>query len=144
MYTEIEGDLLDLFDKGDFEMIAHGCNCFNIMGAGIATKIKEKYPGAYFADKYYPLTPEEKLGNYSTDEDEEIFNIYSQYNEGKNLDYEALTLALRKINRDYYGFSIGLPQIGCGIAGGDWSKVKQIIQKELKNMCVTVVIYKNY
>lgn len=37
---------------------------------------------------------------------------------------------------------IGLPQIGCGLAGGDWNKVKEIIKKELKDCFVTVVIYK--
>ena len=49
---------------------------------------------------------------------------------------------LRKINHFYRGKKIGLPLIGCGIAGGDWNMVRAIIQQELKDCDVTVVIYK--
>lgn len=72
-------------------------------------------------------------------------NSYTQYDFGfKNgipLDYEALTLCLRKINKVFKGKHIGLPQIGAGLAGGDWEKIKQIIQTELKDCTTTVVIY---
>lgn len=79
-----------------------------------------------------------------------VVNSYTQYRYGKNhsdgdskpLDYEALTLCLRKINREFEGTHIGLPKIGCGLAGGSWEKVKSIIKKELKDCNVTVVIYK--
>lgn len=30
----IIGDLLKLADDGQFDVIVHGCNCFNTMGAG--------------------------------------------------------------------------------------------------------------
>jgi O-acetyl-ADP-ribose deacetylase (regulator of RNase III) len=34
--------------------IAHSCNCQNVMGAGIAKQIKDRYPQAYEADtKFY-------------------------------------------------------------------------------------------
>jgi O-acetyl-ADP-ribose deacetylase (regulator of RNase III) len=49
---------------------------------------------------------------------------------------------MRKINHTFKGKHIGLPQIGCGLAGGDWSRVKEIIKKELKDCKVTVVIFK--
>lgn len=79
-----------------------------------------------------------------------VVNAYTQYNYGKNhkdgvevpLDYEALTLCMRKINHRFKGKHIGLPKIGCGLAGGDWSTVKQIIQKELKDCDVTIVLFK--
>ncbi len=78
-----------------------------------------------------------------------IVNAYTQYGFGRNhsngtqipLDYEALTLCMRKINHVFKGQHIGLPQIGCGLAGGDWNHVKAIIQTELKNCDVTVVIF---
>ena len=142
-YREIEGDLLDLFDTGEFEMIAHGCNCLNVMGAGIAKQIKERYPEAYYADKYYWFDCKEKLSNYSFTEDFTICNLYTQLTPGPYLDYEALTLCLRKLNMDFPGMSLGLPQIGCGLAGGDWAIVREIIKKELRDMNVTVVIFKN-
>ena len=79
-----------------------------------------------------------------------IVNSYTQFRYGKNhtdgvskpLDYEALTLCMRKINQEFSGKHIGLPKIGAGLAGGDWNRIKNIIQTELKDMKVSVVIYK--
>ena len=142
-YREIKGNLLDLFDKGEFESIGHGCNCQNIMGAGIALQIKERYPDAYYADRYCLMAPSEKLGNYSSTDDERIYNFYTQFRPGADADYLWLKSCFKKFAIDYYGFnfSIGLPQIGCGIGGLKWELVKTIIQKELKQFDVTVVIY---
>jgi O-acetyl-ADP-ribose deacetylase (regulator of RNase III) len=49
---------------------------------------------------------------------------------------------MRKINHTFKGKHIGLPKIGAGLAGGDWNRIKTIIQTELKDMKVSVVIYK--
>jgi len=58
------------------------------------------------------------------------------------LDYNALTLCLRKINHKFSGHKIGLPKIGAGLAGGDWDIIKTIIERELKDMDVTIVYFK--
>ena len=79
-----------------------------------------------------------------------VVNSYTQYNYGANhkdgaakpIDYEALTLCMRKINNVFSGKHIGLPKIGAGLAGGDWHRIKKIIQTELKDMKVSVIIYK--
>jgi len=100
-------------------------------------------PRAYLVDKTNKLWESEGWQKII------IVNSYTQYHYGKNhadgvekpLDYEALTLCLRKINKKFSGKHIGLPQIGAGLAGGDWNRIKQIIQKELKDCYVTVVIY---
>lgn len=72
-----------------------------------------------------------------------IINSYTQYNYGQKfgppLDYNALTLCLSKINAEFPGSKIGLPLIGCGLAGGDWNKVQEIIKTELNHMYVTIV-----
>lgn len=79
-----------------------------------------------------------------------VVNSYTQYSYGKNhkdgvlkpIDYEALTMCMRKINHIFKGKRIGLPKIGSGLAGGDWNIIKEIIINELKDCDVTVVIYK--
>ena len=80
-----------------------------------------------------------------------VVNSYTQYYYGKNhhdgvskpLDYEALTLCLRKINFIFHGKRIGLPGlIGCGLAGGDPEIVKNIIKSEMRDCDVTVVYLK--
>ena len=149
MYKEVEGDLIALAKKGNFEVITHGCNCFCRMGKGIAPLMAKA-----FACDEYKLESDKfkgdmnKLGqiDYNLfDNTVYVVNSYSQYDynaSGKPLDYEALTLCLRKINHRFRGMKIGLPQIGCGLAGGDWAIVKKMIQKELVNCDVTVVIFK--
>jgi O-acetyl-ADP-ribose deacetylase (regulator of RNase III) len=149
-YQEIEGDLIEMAKTGHFDVITHGCNCQCRMRSGIAVQMAKEFN--------VDLLPLElpaykgavnKLGQvdltFSHTYDLYIINSYTQYNYGREvmqLDYEALTLCLRKINFMLSGRRIGLPQIGCGLAGGDWDIVKGIIQRELKDCKVTVVIYK--
>lgn len=173
MYKEIKGDLIDLALIGEFDVIAHGCNCFCTMGAGIAVAMKntfgcdrfelekEEYKGNI--DKLGTIQYRNRIVNTSTGQVSitsfapikfpsvyvTIVNAYTQYHYGKNhsdgkenpVDYEAITLCMRKINHIFKGKHIGLPQIGCGLAGGDWNIVKSIIQNELTDCDVTVVIY---
>lgn len=176
-YKEIEGDLVKLALEGNFEVIAQGNNCFCTQGSGLAPQMVKA-----FGTNMYPMESKEfkgeinKLGTIdylpyylSSDEEDEseviVVNAYTQYGFGRNhkngtaipLDYEALTLCMRKINKIFKGKHIGLPMIGCGLAGGIWSyeelslaenfvvlhkDVKTIIQEELKDCQVTIVKYK--
>lgn len=80
-----------------------------------------------------------------------IINAYTQYYYGKKpkesywfpLDYDALRLCFRKINhtREFFNKHIGIPYIGAGLAGGDWSRIKEIILEELYNLKITFVEY---
>lgn len=152
---EIKGNLITLAKQGHFDVITQGCNCFCRMGRGLAPQIKEAFVEAWAADQSTEYGDFNKLGNYSKgtqlvhdSEDQPvaltIINIYQQYSydsSTKPLDYEALTLALRKINHNYKGKSIGLPKIGSDLAGGDWNIIKAIILSELKDMKITIVYY---
>ena len=150
-YKEVTGDLIKMAKEGHFDLIGHGCNCYATMGAGIAKFIKEAFPKAYDADKEWKALPLDRLGCYtvgSTETDEGgqlmVANIYSQFMPGPAIDYEALTLGLRKLayelkENGLIESTIGLPLIGCGIAGGKWSRVSEIIKKELTEFDVTIV-----
>ena len=61
----IKGNLLDAFDRGDVDVIAHQCNCFCIMGSGIAPQIAKRYPAAYAADKATVKGDANKLGDFT-------------------------------------------------------------------------------
>lgn len=151
LYKEIQGNLITLAKPPHrmFDVIAHGCNCFCKQKSGLAPQMAK----AFGTDKF-PKEQEssegdmEKLGNieYQKFEDLYVVNCYTQYGydvSTKPLSYEALRLCLRKINHRFKGRHIGLPQIGCHLAGGDWNIVRDIIQKELENCDVTIVIYDN-
>ena len=150
IYKEVEGDLITLFKEGQFDVIVHGCNCQNIMGAGIAKSLADVYPELLQVDKDFgiPVGDIGRLGNYSKLTLREgptlqwVINAYTQYNLGKDLDYNALELVLKKINFLFKPERIGIPLIGCGIAGGNWNVVKKIIQRQLRDCDVTVVHYK--
>lgn len=153
IYEEIKGDLIKLTLKGKFDVITHGCNCFCLMGAGIALQMAKTFDcnNPVIFKKENPSTKEDfdKLGcidysyRYVNTSYIVVINSYTQYQPGANLDYVALRLCMRKINAIFPGQHIGLPLIGCGIAGGDWEKVKKIIKQELKNMKkVTIVKFK--
>ncbi len=143
-YKEVNGDLLKMFKQGKFDAIGHGCNCFNSMGSGIAYYISKQFPEAYQVDKLTQFKDLNKLGTYSDVKTEygKIFNIYSQYTPGKDLRLDSLKLALESINDRFPTIQIGLPLIGCGLAGGDWNIVKPIIKSALKDCNVTIVHYK--
>lgn len=149
MYKEIEGDLVNMAKNGQFDLITHGCNCKKTFGAGIALTIKKKFPLAYVTD----IESSSKLGNISICNDYTeciIVNSYTQifpgYSEGSidsNVNrYIAIESCMKKINKQFKGKHIGLPLIGCGLAGLKWNLVKKIIKKELKGMNVTIVKYK--
>ena len=190
-FNSVKGDLIKLSLEGSFDVICHGTNCFNTQGKGIALQMKKtfgtdtfkleapiykgdinklgqidymnyelKMSGCFREDYVGVVTHD--LGNQLT-----VVNAYTQYGPGPNLDYNALRLCLRKINHKFMGKHIGLPLIGCGIAGGIWDinefgikdaessrkyvqlqqkgfkDVKTIIQEELKDVDVTIVMLKN-
>ncbi|MFW6310833.1 MAG: macro domain-containing protein [Nanoarchaeota archaeon] len=158
--NKIEGmNLIDLAEKGVFDAIIHGCNCFHTMGAGIAKEIKERYPQAYNEDKKTPYGSRLKLGNYSftiidspTDENPDhffyIINGYTQFHYKKsktNLDenYKAISDLFERISNDFVSQRIGFPMIGAGLAGGDWNIISKIIEEKLgDNLVYTLVTLK--
>ena len=136
--------MIDLALEGNFQLIAHGCNCFNTFGSGIAKEVRERLPEVYEADRKTIKGDISKLGNitYYDYDKFTVLNCYIQYGTScttPQIDYEALTLCMRKINQQYPGRSIGLPLIGCGLAGGNWFIVEKMLKEELKDMDVTIV-----
>lgn len=159
--NELKGDLISKASIGQFDVIVHGCNCFNTMGAGIAKQIRDQFPEAYEADCKTKKGDSSKLGTYTsvniqglnliTNEPHTftIINAYTQYNHKllppphANIDYDALRSVFKKIKQDFAGKRIGYPQIGAGLARGDWNKISIIIDEELDGEDHSVVIYQS-
>ncbi len=143
----IKGDLIKLACSGQFDVIVHGCNCHCVMGAGIAAQIRKEFSGAYIADYDTGRGDLSKLGGYTKGEAFRngfpitVVNAYTQGEPGRNLDYPALRRCMKAVKSDFSGKRIGMPKIGCGIAGGDWGEVSRIIQDELVGEDVTIVDY---
>jgi O-acetyl-ADP-ribose deacetylase (regulator of RNase III) len=147
---EVRGDLIQLALGGKFEVIAHGCNCQCAMGAGIAKAIRETFPEAWEIDQATTPGDRSKLGTCTFAKvDREgrsiiVVNAYTQFSasgEGVLVDYDAVASCMRWIKELFSGKCIGLPQIGAGLAGGDWEAIEQIIAEEFANEDVTIVRY---
>jgi O-acetyl-ADP-ribose deacetylase (regulator of RNase III) len=148
---EIDGNLLDEFEKGTIDMLVHGANCFHIMGAGIAGQLRHNYPRVFKSDLKTPCGDITKLGTSSITRFKRsgsyrfIVNAYTQFEPGANFEYSALITFLKQLNYDYAesGLIIGFPQIGCGIGGAKWGYVRDIIDKHTTNLKIVIVNYDN-
>ena len=149
MIKTVKGDLIKLALKGEFDVIAHGCNCFCKMGAGIAKQIKSAFPSAFDVDKVTVEGDRDKLGTCTWAEclPCTVVNAYTQYHYGRervNVDYDAIRSCMKWIAIKFKDRKkIGLPKVGAGLGGGDWNKIKAIIEEELKGMNVTIVEWGN-
>lgn len=147
----MKGNLIDLAEDCQFDVIIHGCNCFCNMGAGIAKEIKARYPAAYEVDCSTKKGDRSKLGAYTwrivtspggwtfT-----IINAYTQYayGRGKNTDYDAIRSVFSLIKHNFGFDRIGYPLIGAGLGGGDWKIISSIINEELVGVNHTLVTLK--
>lgn len=142
MYKEVKGNIFDHTDK--YGVLVHGCNCWNTMGGGIAKTIKELYPGAYEADCQTIKGDKSKLGTFSFYKEDNltIINAYTQFNYypvGKDLfEYESFEKICKTLNEQFKGKEIAMPKIGAGLAGGDWSRISDIIKNNITDCNVTI------
>jgi O-acetyl-ADP-ribose deacetylase (regulator of RNase III) len=129
----ISGDLIQLAKEGKFDVIVHGCNCFNTMGSGIAKQIKENYPVAWEVDQSTEKGGRHKLGKFTMAMyDPIVINAYIQYDYGRDgkdrFEYEAFEMILDKLWLRYPNARFGFPYIGCGLAGGDEAKIVDMLK----------------
>lgn len=148
MIKYVQGDLL----KGSEDIIVHGCNCFNTMGAGVAALIKKLYPGTYKEDCKTISGESTKLGTFThwngkhafLNQDITIVNAYTQYYynaKSRPFDYDALTRVLPKIHEMFpEPLTIAMPKIGAGLAGGDWNRISGIIETSFGKRPIIVYI----
>lgn len=160
----IKGNLVTLAKEGRFDVIVHGCNCFNTMGSGIAPQIANAFAG--------PNGPREvdnttvpgshgKLGSctvasYVRDDYTQLFiiNAYTQYGTASKpgeivVNYDAVRSCFANIadmaREDNFNFTapcrIAYPAIGAGLAGGDWDIISKIIDEELEGLDHILVEY---
>lgn len=150
----IHGDLVVAAKKepAQFWAIAHGCNCEKTMGAGIARQIAREFPEAARVDRvtYNKNTPGGLTYAYCKTEDPEhpmirVVNLYTQHLWAREpgsalfqLEYllratRALGMLVKSLHHsDIYEdkVRIGIPRIGCGLGGGNWEEVENLLLKE--------------
>jgi len=136
----IQADILYDLPSDENILILHGCNCFHIMGAGIAKYLRSKYPVIYKVDSSTPYGDRGKLGTVSyayIRPGLSIGNCYTQFDLGSKrhpaVNYDAIRSCLMNAINKFPYYSFRMPKIGCGLAGGKWDKVEKIYLEVLEN-----------
>jgi O-acetyl-ADP-ribose deacetylase (regulator of RNase III) len=138
-----KGDLLKAKEK----VIAHQVNCFGAAG-GLAGVVFRKYltAGNDYMQLIERMQPKALLGMAQfTGQQKDghiICNLYGQYHPGADYRPDRLEQALEMLGNTarIMGWSVALPyKLSCGICGGDWDEVQQIIERTMDG--VDCVIY---
>ena len=134
MLNKRRGDLIALGQANEFDIIVQGCNCFCVMGGGLAPKIAQAFPDAKLADDETVRGDPGKLGTYTVGMSGRlvILNAYTQFNMSRDgedvFEYRAFQRVLDKISYRFGRWRIGLPYIGMGLAGGDAARIMPMIE----------------
>ena len=130
----IKGNLVTDYLEGRVFAMAHQANCFHTMGAGIAKEIKRRIPELYEVDLLTSYGDKSKLGKITAYK--RAFNLYGQFHYGRDkqhTDYESLRKAVITmvehllVHYEQLPLTVGVPKLGCGLAGGRWDVVEQIL-----------------
>lgn len=142
-----KGDILDALDKGEIDVLVHGCNAIGGFGSGIAGQIAKRYPDALRAYKDLISTclsfkiPKPKRAGLSIPSSGNIkgmvINLITQIEflpRGKDhFEYDAFRISLKHLLECHQSRKIGMPMIGAGLAGGDWKRIEAIINEVSEN-----------
>lgn len=141
----------NLLNANDIQIICHQVNTLGVMGAGIAKSIAATYPGCLDGYKQFckEVPASEILGQVYFYEagDKVIANIFGQKTIGRkglHTNYDALRAGLTRVYEyaKKANKNVGIPfKIGCGLAGGDWNIVNQMINDIFSGNDVTCYIY---
>lgn len=137
----IEQDILDVTSG----VICHQVNLKGKMGAGLALAIRQKWPIVF--EKYKAMCDRGlfQLGSIQPVQVSEtlwVCNLAGQEGYGRGqqqTDYDAVRTGLEKLNKwaSDRSLQVYLPHgMGCGLAGGDWSVIEQIIKETVPSALI--------
>jgi O-acetyl-ADP-ribose deacetylase (regulator of RNase III) len=146
----VNGDVLSLCAPGPLVVIPHVCNNVGAFGAGFALAVARKYPAAKKAYHAMTLLTLGTVGVVPVDPGNGIWiaNMIAQDGlpSAKRrvvIDYDALTDCLFQVAAECadLGAEVHAPKFGCGLAGGKWDRVENIIKQTLTHNRIPVTIY---
>lgn len=122
------------------------------MGSGLAKQIKDRFPNNFKIYKKLCLKEKALLGKCLVvkENDKIIANLFGQDKFGRDkkyTNYDAFKLGIKRLflKAESENYSIAIPyKIGCGLGGGDWRVIYNIIEQEsvFKNIQITIYKFK--
>lgn len=153
-----QGNILEASEN----IICHSVNHRGVMGAGLALQLRKRYPDIMlqYSAICSNISFDHVRGNgtiawhkiESDPYEKYIASIFGQESYGVDrqyTDYVSLGNGLRTVRMFAYikNYSVAIPSgIGCGLGGGDWDIVEQIIQQTFEStpfINVTIYEYEN-
>jgi O-acetyl-ADP-ribose deacetylase (regulator of RNase III) len=128
--------------------IIHGCNAQGRMGSGVAKALMDRYPAV--RERYLEqhaaaqAAAREFLGTIHVghgDAQRTIFNAITQefygYDGKLYASYDAIEQCMTALDQTMEDIAlstgetphVAMPLLGCGLAGGDWTVVSEIVQR---------------
>lgn len=149
----IRGDATAPSVKG-VKIIAHVCNDAGGWGKGFVLAVSRRWPGpetAYRAWHRGRAKNDFGLGAVQFVQVEAyvwVANMIGQHgtrtgSKGVPVRYEAIDRALGAVaeRAREVGASVHMPRIGCGLAGGRWSRVEPLVEERLVRQGIPVTVY---
>lgn len=140
------------------KIIAHICNDIGAWGSGFVVALSKQSPypersyRAWYRDGIWESTPFElgqmQLASFGTP-GVLVANMVAQRGIRHDasappaVDYTALWRCLRGLGKiaEHMGASVHMPRIGCGLGGGEWKIVAELIDETLIAQDVPVTVY---
>ncbi|GAA2258020.1 macro domain-containing protein [Streptomyces atrovirens] len=151
--TYVRGDATVPSVKG-VKVIAHVCNDIGGWGKGFVLAVSRRWPepeAAYRAWHRDRATNDFGLGAVQlvqVDRYVWVANMIGQRgvrtgSKGVPVRYEAIDTALGRLadRATELNASVHMPRIGCGLAGGKWSRVEPLITERLVRHGIPVTVY---
>lgn len=142
MIEYIEGDIFE----SPAQVIVNTVNTVGVMGKGLALSFKQRYPQMFekykIACEKHQLTIGKLMLFYEADHWLLMFPTKENWRNPSKLEY--IEKGLMKFVQTYAEksiTSIAFPRLGCGNGELNWSDVKPIMEKYLKNLPIDVYIY---
>lgn len=132
MIRERLGDIFSVQQQA----VAHGVNLKGVMGSGIAKTVRERYPEVDEAYRKAAKSGELEAGGclpVVSHDGTLILNLATQIKTGSNASLELIekSLPLMYDFLEENGYTeVALPQIGSGIGGLNWGRVRNLIITE--------------
>ncbi|MET7037213.1 macro domain-containing protein [Elizabethkingia miricola] len=135
------------------KIIAHICNDIGGWGKGFVVAISKRWKEPELSYReWYKSGENFKLGEIrlvQATSDIWIANMIGQHKINQNpngippIRYEAVEICLEKLAEEALNLNavVCMPRIGCGLAGGKWEKIEQIIIRTLIHRTVDVYVY---
>lgn len=157
MVAVVEGDLLQ--DLSPWGVLLHQVNCLGIAGAGVAKRVREAFSGWYEAYREHCDAAGDRknlLGtthSFRARPDLVVCSAFCQYDISKArraTDYDAWNSVFMKLapemeaeNARGMNWEIRAPYgIGCGLGGGDWGVMSDMINYFFENSKTRFVLYR--